>query len=76
MEQIRVLRYFGPEAWVKGTLERSIQGGMQLNLQEGIAGVQEIRLPSWLSWILLLWLRTQPMAIVNSGPYGDIDGKK
>lgn len=73
MEQIRVLRYFGPEGWVKNTLERSIQGGIQINLKGTTAGIQEIRLPVWISWILLWWLRKQPLAILNRGPYEDID---
>jgi len=77
MEQIRVLRYFGPETWVKETLERSIQGGMQMNLREGIAGIQEIRLPIWVSWILLWWLRKQPRAMVGGhSPYAEIDEKQ
>jgi len=76
MEQIRVLRYFGPETWVKGTLERGIQGGIQMNLREGIAGIQEIRLPVWISWILLWWLRKQPRAMVGGhSPFAEIDEK-
>lgn len=77
MEQIRVLRYFGPESWVKGTLARSIQGGIQINLREDIAGIQEIRLPMWISWILLWWLRKQPRAMVGGhSPYEEIDEKQ
>lgn len=75
MEVIRVLRYHGPEAWVQNTLNRSLKGGMQLNLRDGVAGIQEFRIPHWLSKILSWYASHQPHAIVHPGlgGYHEID---
>lgn len=75
MEVMRVLLYRGPDKWVEQTLDRSIQGGIQLGLREGPASIQEARLPGWLSMILAWYTRRRPKAKFSGGstPYYVID---
>ena len=72
MTRVRILLYKGPDAWVEKTLASSaVQKGVSLNLgNRGLASIQAIQLPKWLSSFLAWLTSKQPMARI--GFVGDL----